>query len=182
MKFFWCISLVLLIASCGKGIEDDDSCNGESTRRDIKLCLDSAAYEIDTIPIITTVDSIGSFDIPEANRKTPRLDIEKKVFTITGLVHKVSHHRDGDWKIKLISDKEKYINCEAPNIGCEHAVNSPFYDKFVKVREFIDPIGEDLEGQVITITGVAFHDIDHPYPRNAADNELELHPILDISF
>lgn len=51
-----------------------------------------------------------------------------------------------------------------------------------KVRKWIEENQNDLEGKVVTITGVAFIDIDHKYPRNSAENELELHPILSVKF
>jgi len=195
MLYFWTMrfssSLVLLGAligfcctmiSCNKGKNNPDSCNGSSTRRDVKLAIDGDAGEIDTIAIVATVDSLGGIDLPEADSDTPRQEIEKQVFSVTGEVHKLSKHRDGDWKVKLISDNEKYLNCEAPNPGCEFASDSPFYDQFLVVRDWIETHQDDLEGKIVTIEGVAFIDIDHKYPRNAAENEIELHPILDIRF
>ncbi|MBD3638471.1 MAG: hypothetical protein HUJ25_14055 [Crocinitomicaceae bacterium] len=176
------IGVLLLFTACNKGKNNPESCNGESTRRDIKLVIDDAAMEVDTIPIVTTVDSIGSIELPEADKNTERLEIEKRTFTVTGLVHKVSKHRDGDYKIKFISDNEKYLNCEAPNTGCAYADSSRFYEQFKAVRAFIEQYEDELEGETLTITGVAFIDIDHKYPRNAAENEIELHPILNISF
>lgn len=57
-----------------------------------------------------------------------------------------------------------------------------FLDKYIKVIEFIKQNEDNLEGKSITITGVAFIDIDHYYKRNQAENNMELHPILDIKF
>ena len=94
----------------------------------------------------------------------------------------MSYHHDGDWKIKLTNGEDKYINCEAPNIGCEYISVSRFLTECESVRNWIDANHKDLVGRTVTITGVAFIDIDHIYPRNAAENELELHPILDIEF
>jgi hypothetical protein len=51
-----------------------------------------------------------------------------------------------------------------------------------RTRNWIEPRYGELAGKTVTITGVGFIDIDHRYPRNAAKNEMELHPILDISF
>jgi hypothetical protein len=178
------VLLTVFLIACSKGEEEDGSCNGSSTRRDVKIAIDPAAMEIDTIPTITTLDSIGGMDVgvEEADKDMGRQEIEKKVFTVTGLVHKVSHHRDGDYKVKLISHNEKYLNCEIPNLGCEYIGASRFIDEMTEARAFIALHNEDLEGKTVTITGVAFIDIDHKYPRNAAENEIELHPILDISF
>ena len=120
--------------------------------------------------------------VPEAKSETTRQDIEEITFTITATVHKVSKHRDGDWKIKLTDGNDKYINCECPNTGCKFIQNSIYLNRIKVVRDWIENNQEDLEGKTVTITGVAFIDIDHKFPRNAAENELELHPILDIHF
>ncbi len=176
-------SIILLInTACNKGKNNPESCNGESTRRDVKLVVDDDALEVDTIPITTSVDSIGSIDLIEAKSETNRQDIEKMVFKITAKVDKVKKHRDGDYKIKLVDENEKYINCEVPNTGCSYVSDSRFYDNYVAVREWIEENKGDIEGETVTVIGVAFIDIDHGYPRNNSDNEIELHPILDIYF
>lgn len=171
-----------IVSGCKKGKNNPDACNGSSTRREIKICTDAAAIDIDTTAIITDVASIGSMDVPEAHKDIERQDIEKKVFTITAKVHKVSNYRDGDWKIKLTDGNGKYINCESPNMGCEYIADSRFYNEMNTVRDWVMENKDDLEGKTVTVTGVAFIDIDHRYPRNAAENELEIHPILDIHF
>ncbi len=181
-RFLFFLVLTVSIASCKKGKFNPESCNGETTRRMIKLVTDPAAEEIDTIPIITTIDSLGGLDLVKADSKTERQDIEKYIFTVTGEVKKVSRHRDGDIKVKLVSDSERYLNCESPNIGCTFAGSSKFYDKLERVREFLEQNEDSLVGMNLTVTGVAFIDISHPYPRNAAENNIELHPILDVTY
>lgn len=176
------IITIWAISACNKGKNNPESCNGKSTRRDVKLCNDAAANEIDLNSETIGVAEIGALEVPEIEKEDGRQQAEKKVYTITATVHKLSKHRDGDWKVKLTDGNDKYINCENPNPGCEYAKSSPFYNEFVSVREWIEANKEDLEGKTVTITGVAFIDIDHKYPRNAAENELELHPILSIHF
>ena len=173
---------VIALIGCNKGKNNPTSCNGSSTRRDIKLLIDDAASEIDTVHIFSNVNSLEGMDLIEAKKDTHRNDIEKKVFTVTANVKKLSKHRDGDYKVKLESDDENYLNCEAPNVGCEFASASLFYEQFKVVREFIELNEDDIEGKTVTITGVGFIDIEHNYPRNAAANDFELHPILDIHF
>lgn len=165
-----------------KGKNNTESCNGSSTRREVKLCTDSAAVGIDLTPISIGVAEIGVLDVPEISKEDARQDSEKKVYTITAKVHKISKHRDGDWKVKLTDGNDKYINCENPNPGCKHAKDSPYYDAFLNAREWIETHKDSLVGITVTISGVAFIDIDHKFPRNTAENELELHPILSISF
>ncbi|MEO9532527.1 MAG: hypothetical protein ABJG68_07650 [Crocinitomicaceae bacterium] len=168
--------------SCKKGKNNPESCNGSSTRRDIKLVIDEAADDVDTIPIFATIDSLGSVDLPKAKSDLERQEIEKHVFTVTGTVEKVKKYRDGDYHIKLVDEDENFMNCESPNFGCSYAPDSRFFEQFKTVREWIEEHEEELVGKELTITGVGFIDIDHKYPRNAAPNEIELHPILDIGF
>ena len=181
-KYLLLLILAFSFSRCQKGKRNPDSCNGKNTRREVKLAIDDLASLINTTPIITTVDSIGSFSVPEIDKESTRQDVEKLVFSITAKVDKVKKHRDGDWKVKLTDGNDKYINCECPNPGCEYIVDSPFLTQIQAVRTWIDNNGDDLEGKTITITGIGFIDIDHRYPRNAAENEMELHPILDIHF
>ncbi len=183
-SYYLLITLCLFVVapSCKKGKKNPAACNGSNTRREVKLATDVASNEIIVTPIITSVDSIGSFSVPEINTDSDRQDVEKLVFTITAKVHKLSKHRDGDWKVKLTDGNDKYVNCECPNWGCEYITGSRFLPEIKTVRAWIDEHHEHLEGKTVTVTGVGFIDIDHKYPRNAAENEMELHPILDIHF
>ena len=182
VRFMLFISLILVLPSCNKGKNNPNACNGSSTRRDVKLASDELASQIDTNQISIGVKEIGDLDVPEIDSDDGRQEVEKKVFTIRALVHKVSKHRDGDWKVKLTNENDHYINCEAPNPGCEYMVDSRFESEISEVRAWLDEHAEDLEGKVVEISGVGFIDIDHRYPRNAAENEMEIHPILRISF
>lgn len=178
------IGSLLLLGSgaCGKSDnKEDDSCNG-NTRRDVKVLIDDAVSEIDTIPILTTIDSIGNIEVIEPKKETPRQAIEKKTFTVTGTVDKVKQYRDGDYHIKLIDENENYIITEVPNPGCEYAQESAYLSTYITVRDWIESREDELEGKTVTITGVAFIDIDHYYKRDQAKNNIELHPILKISY
>lgn len=176
------LMLISINFSCNKGKNNPESCNGSSTRRDIKLVIDDAAMDVDTIPIIATIDSLGSLDLPKAKKDLERQEIEKHVFTVTGTVKKLTKYRDGDYHIKLEDENENFINCESPNFGCSYAPDSRFFEEFKVVRAFVEEHKDDMVGKTVTISGVAFIDLDHKYPRNAAPNEIELHPILDIHF
>jgi len=189
MKNIKVISLVLQgilvlfflnLESCKKN--KPGSCNGKNTRRSIKIGTDTKASEIDLTPIVISVKEIGELAVAEASSGTERQSVEKKVYQITAKVHKISKHRDGDWKVKLTSGNDEFVNCESPNPGCEYAKSSLFISEFKEVREWIEENKDDLKGKTVTITGVGFIDVDHKYPRNAADNELEIHPILSIRY
>ena len=174
--------LSLLITSCGKGLDDPEDCNGDSTRRDVKIAVDADTALIDHTPIPIGVLEFGQLSVPEVHKEDGRQTAEMKVYTITAKVHKLSHHRDGDWKIKLTDDQDHYVNCENPNPECTYAANSQFLINYKTVREWIQANKDDLEGKTVTVTGIGFIDVDHRYPRNSAANEMEIHPILDIHF
>jgi len=175
------LGIVLIHFSCGKSNGTNTDCNG-NTRREIKVLIDDLVSDIDTISILTTIDSIGKIEVIEPKKSTPRQSIETKTFTVTGTVEKVKQYRDGDYHIKLIDNNDNYIITEVPNPECEYAQQSSYLATFVEVYKFIEENEDDLEGKTLTITGVAFIDIDHYYKRDQADNNIELHPILKISF
>ena len=130
-----------------KGINDADSCNGSSTRRNVKILIDELATSIDTAIIINiSVDSIGNLDVPEVNKESAHQEVEKKVFRITAKVHKMSKHRDGDIKIKLTNSNDIYINYEAPYMDCTFIQSSVFFSRMERVRNWIEPGYEELEG------------------------------------
>ncbi len=127
------------------------------------------ATSIDTAIIINiSVDSIGNLDVPEVNKESAHQEVEKKVFRITTKVHKMSKHRDGDIKIKLTNSNDVYINYEAPYMDCTFIQSSVFFSRMERVRNWIEPRYEELEGKTVTIIGAGFINIDHRYPRNAA--------------
>lgn len=176
------VSVSFVVASCYKGTQNPESCNGEGTRREVKLCIDSLSSGINMTPVNIDVKSFGEIEVPKIDENTPRQLIEKQVYTITAKVHKLSKHWDGDYKVKLTNDQDLFVNCENPNPGCSLLEDSPFLSECEVVREWIQANKKGLEGKTVTITGVAFIDVDHNYPRNAAPNNLELHPILDIHY
>lgn len=170
------------INSCKKGKNNPDACNGSSTRRDIKLCVDQYSNLIDTNRIVIDIATIGSIDVIEVNSETPRQDIEKKVYQVTGIVDKVKRYRDGDYHIRIKDQNDNYLICESPNYGCSFAEDSPYVNIFKLISVSIEKEKDSLLGKEITITGVAFIDLNHHYKRKQAKNNIELHPILDIKF
>ncbi|MFN3342528.1 MAG: hypothetical protein ACK40M_07510 [Flavobacteriales bacterium] len=172
---------MLHLFGCNKGKNDPDSCNGK-TRRPVKVVIDDRVNEIDTIPIPARLDSLGKIVVPEVKWETGRQDLELQTYTVRAKVHKLSKERDGDYHIRLIDDNENYLICEAPNPGCSYARQSRYLQNYIRVREFLDQNKKTLEGKTITLTGVAFIDIDHYYKRKQAENNLELHPVLAIHF
>lgn len=169
---------LIVLVSCGKGKNNPESCNGK-TRREVKLAIDSRSNEIDSIPIVTTIDSIGNIEVPEVEWETGRQDVELKIYSIYAKVDEVDKARDGDYHIRL-TDGDTHMITEVPNPGCSWAKSSKYFHRFVTVRKFLEE--NDIEGKSVWITGIAFIDIDHHYRRKQAPNNLELHPVLDIHF
>lgn len=176
------ISILFFGFACKKGKKNPSSCNGKNTRRSIKIAVDEQVGEIDTTVIVATIDSLENISVGKVDKNTPRIEVEKRIYRVRARVHKVSKHRDGDYKIKLTNGNDQYINCESPNVGCEFIDDSPYLSQMQVVRNFIELHRDELEGEVVTITGIGFIDIDHKFPRNAAKNEIEIHPILEIDF
>lgn len=178
MKLFYILSLCILAFSCNKNDDQDDSCNG-NTRREVKILSDSDASLINLNPILSTIDSLENINVQEPEKDTPRMEVEKQVYSITAKVDKVKKEPDGDYHVRLVSG-DSYLIVEVPNTYCEYVQNSPFKDIYQTIRNFIQQ--NELEEKTITVTGVAFVDIDHHYKRKQAKNNIELHPLLDIHF
>lgn len=171
---------LLLLLSCNK--DRSESCNG-NTRREIKLMIDDLASTVDTAVIDISIKEIGQIEVPEVKKETPRQDVEKKVYRVTGTINKIKQYRDGDIHIRLDDGNDNYIITEIPNPGCVYAASASMLNEWNQAISFVKANGfEDLEGKTVTITGVAFVDIDHHYKRKQAENNMELHPIIKIEF
>lgn len=170
--------LVLGMISCNKGKHNPEACNGD-TRRELKVMIDSKAGEVNFVSDTTTITELGKLPVPEVKSETPRQAVEMQLYTVTAKVDKVKKERDGDYHIRLI-EGENYLIAESANPGCSYAQRSAYLMFYREVRDFIEK--NELEGKIVTITGVAFVDIDHHYKRKQAPNNMELHPIIAISF
>ncbi len=169
----------LLFISCKrKGKNNKNACNGD-TRREVKICTDSKVTLINATSIVTSIDSLNAIIVPTVNSGTARLTLEQHTYTVTAKVDKVKKEWDGDYHIRL-TNGTNYLICEVPNPTCEYASKSAYVAQYNKVKSFVQ--NNDLEDKIITITGVAFVDIDHYYSRKQANNNIELHPIFDIKF
>lgn len=175
------VFLVVLISACHKGKNNPEACNG-NTRRELKVAIDDKISLVNFTPVFSTIDSIGTISVPEVDKETPRQNVEMQVYTVRAKVDKLKKERDGDYHIRLIDNNENYLICESANPGCSYAEQSNYLNQFKTVRDFIKVNEDHLEGQYVTITGIAFIDIDHHYARKQAKNNMELHPILEISF
>lgn len=172
----------MLFLSCKKkGKNNPEACNGD-TRREVKLCTDENSALIDTNSIHTTLKFLGDISVPdETKSETARYPLEQKTYTVTAKVDKLKKVFDGDYHIRLIDGEENYLITESSNPNCDYAATSKFLTQIKQVREFVEANEKTLEGKTVTITGVAFVDINHG-KRKQAKNNIELHPILKISF
>lgn len=180
MKIFNIViaSLVLITLGCHKGKNNPEACNGD-TRRELKVLIDNAITSINYNPVITTVTDLGNLEVPEVDSDTKRQSVEMQVYTVTAKVDKCDKKWDGDYHIRLI-EGDNYLITEVPNTGCSYAQQSSYLGFYAEVREFLSK--NDIEGKTVTVTGVAFVDIDHKYKRKQAKNNIELHPIFSIKF
>lgn len=179
MRYLIAIFSLALIFSCSKkGRNNEKACNG-NTRRPVKICIDDASSEIDTNVIDISIADFGAIEVPEVDKETPRQDVEKQVYRITGVIDKIKRYRDGDYHIRLIDENENYVITEAANPDCEHAFSSLFIEEIRAIENLIES-SDFEEGDTVTITGVSFVDLDHHYKRKQAENNMELHPILLI--
>ena len=173
------VAFALLGTMCGKkGQHNPEACNGD-TRRDVKLMQDVRWALVDTVPVQATIQEIGGIVVPEVKSETGRQDVELKTYTVTGYVEEVDRKRDGDYHI-LLKSGEDYLICEVPNPDCDYAASSPYNAVFRNLYELLE--SENLEGRYATVTGIAFIDIDHHYSRKQAPNNMELHPVIAISY
>ena len=169
------ISFALLF-SCKK--TGENACNG-NTRREVKLMIDDLASDVDTVIIETTIKALGELTVPEVKSETGRQDVEKHIYTVTGTVEKLKRYRDGDYHIRLEDEEGNFLITEVPNPDCKFVVDSKYAKTYRELVAYIE--ANVSEGETITVTGVSFVDIDHVYKRKQAENNLELHPVLQIS-
>ena len=163
-----------------KGKHNSNACNG-NTRREVKICTDGSANLIDTNRIQTTIKALGELPVPDkVVSETTRLGLELKTYVIRAKIDKLKKERDGDYHLRMVDESGNYLICESANPNCEYATQSRFLTQIQEVRQFIED--NDLEGKTVTVIGIAFVDIDHGYKRKQAKNNIELHPILKISF
>lgn len=172
-------AFLAILPSCKKkGKNNPNACNG-NTRREVKIMTDNSASLINFNPQVISLEALGDLSVPEVKNNTPRQSIELNTYTVRAKVDKVKRERDGDYHLRL-QQGDFYLITECPNPGCTYAQYSPYLSTYITVRNFIE--SNDLENKEVEITGVAFIDIDHHYKRKQAKNNIELHPILSISY
>lgn len=178
INYFPFLTLFILLFSCNKTSKIDDDCNG-NTRREVKILIDDQANDINFSVINSTIDSLQNIEVIVPEKETPRLDVEKQVYSITATVDKVDRKPDGDIHIRL-TDGTNYLIAEIPNPNCEYTKNTTWKTTYESCLAFVNAY--DLEDKTVKISGVAFIDIDHVYKRKQAKNNIELHPVLSIEF
>lgn len=140
---------------------------------------DDRSKEVSLVSDTTTVKALGDLPVTEVKSDTERQPVEKQTYTVRAKVDKVKREHDGDYHIRL-TDGENYLIAECANPRCGYALPSPLHDAFQSVYFFVE--NNQLEGKEIWLTGVAFIDIDHHYKRKQAKNNMELHPVISVSF
>ncbi len=170
--------IFFLLFSCNNLDKKDNDCNG-NTRREVKLLIDDKSSEINFIAISSKIDSLQNIDVIVTKKDTPRLAQEKQVYSITAKVDEVDRKPDGDIHIRL-KDGDNYLICEIPNPNCAFTKNTAWKSMYQTCLDFV--IANDITDKNVTISGVAFVDINHHYKRKQSKNNMELHPVLSITF
>ena len=120
---------------------------------------------------------------PRTKRVSP---IETTVFHVSATLTQYAMENDRDYHLVLKSGSTTMI-AEIPDPKCVKN-SSPFKDKITKARSDFEarfrPTStfQNTKTPVI-VTGVGFFDTKHGTPqKGVADNNIELHPVLDIQF
>ncbi len=167
---------------------------------DVAHPIQSSVAELNALPQLRD-------QVPSGNN-TMRLDEETKVYTVTGFLALFKDEDDSDYHLVITDASLTYTPggpnsngketgtsfiAEIPDPDCiagKHgnpAAHSAFEAALMATRQKFEtrfPGGKGADTKLnipVTVTGVAFYDRQH-LQTGRAQNGLELHPLLDISF
>ena len=185
---------------------------GGTERWAVKDGTDSSASSIDlnnATPI--DIPSLDSFPAPHlpTNNTTRVVPDETHVYRVRARLVKWKHETDSDYHLVLTDDTLRYTDDSAgipptghsvigeiPDLNCvsgAHATfgtSTPFHDSISSARDALDQqfpnadqsgAWNDAAGLPVEVTGVGFFDRPHGQTGRAPNN-IEIHPILSISF
>jgi hypothetical protein len=166
------------------------ACTGRQ-RWEVKTTSDADAADIDADPVDTTIAQLNRLDRPdEVTRNGPRTDgVEKTVYVVDAVLVEFFSEKDQDRHLVLRS-RGSYLVAEIADPQCVKN-SARFHDEIHEVRDFFDEEFQRPNGQAakskknvnrrVRVTGVGFFDWPHTV-KNAADNFIELHPVIEIEF
>ena len=156
-------------------------------RADIKMGNDSAATEITLEQsTATTIEQLAEFPRPKPISRTRRFDpAETTYWTVNGVLTDFALEDDSDYHLVVRDERGKTLIAEIPDPACVRA-DSPFYDGIENARRQFEarytPTRKFRAVSVrVELSGIGMFDPSHGQ-NGAADNDLELHPVLNVSF
>src|SRR6266851_3733312 len=158
-------------------------------RWDIKTGCDSAADSIDLDHATdTTIGDLRGLTPPDDIRHFQgRLPgVEDQQWVVEGTLTLFKPETDKDYHL-VIKDKGKTMIAEIPKTSCV-IPSSPFHDDIQATRDCFENFFNHAKSKKnlhlrVRITGIAFFDLPHSTPQTGhAPNNIEIHPVLGISF
>jgi hypothetical protein len=173
----WSQASGLCASACGKA------------RWEVKVGMDLDAPRIAVAPVVdTTIFDLTQIPAPinpNIRRNTRYAPTELTVYRIHATLTLIKPEKDGDYHMVITDQKGRTMIIESADPSC--ATGSRFEAQIWLVRDTID---RHFKGKTtskreiqapVTVTGVGFFDHLHGQS-GAAPNEIELHPLLEISF
>lgn len=162
------------------GSDRDQKCGGEKLW-EVKVLRDLGADSLVRDKKLSSVKQLNLIDTEMKRYKENRLPFEKKIVTLKNvLIRKVIRENDNDYHL-VIQDRNGvyHMIAEIPDPACSDARKSDYASDFKKVRKTMDQYGTSFMHYEFELTGVLFRDFDHNQT-GAADNNLEIHPVLKL--
>jgi len=163
-------------------------CNGED-RWSIKTLADNDASKVNRTPVERTVAEMVALTRPaDVNRDLARQSgIETQTVRIAATLTLYKEEADQDYHLVLEDNDDHTMIAEIPDPEC--AKNSSVLEQIKKARQEFNSkfkVGADKHATKIpvVVTGVGFFDLEHGGAGQIghADNNIEVHPVLDIQF
>lgn len=149
----------------------------------VKTAADPLAQEIDTTDVQdTTVSALDAIPRPP-DPSTRVAPVETTVYRVHATLTEYKAESDGDVHLLLPGGTGRMIT-EIPSPSCD--AGSIFAAQIRDARAAFDARHHEkdtyvYDGEQVTVTGVGFFDVEHGQ-RGTAPNNIELHPVVALSF
>jgi hypothetical protein len=144
----------------------------------VKVGTDAQATEVNLTPTAVTVAQLAALPLP-ARIKHRVSPAEFTVYTITATVTKIYKEHDRDLHLAIRDRSGHRMITELPDTACV-SKSSPFFPGIRNANSQLASWRRHLPATV-RITGIGFFDT-FSGQSEQAHNQIELHPILDLSF
>jgi hypothetical protein len=152
----------------------------------VKVLTDYKADSVNFTPDTISVSKFDSLPAPPPNSNAPRMHpVEFQTYAIHCRVVAKRDETDADYHLQMY-DGLLYGIAEIPDPACSEAAASKYAPQFIAARNFATQrmgAGSNYSVNIprVIITGVGF--VDPPHGQTgAAQNNMELHPVIDIRF